>query len=579
MLRQLIVENVALIVRLELTFQQGLTVLTGETGAGKSILIDALSLVLGERADSTLIRNGCDKATVQACFHLPVGHAVRGWLAEKALLSSSEEGDGEEELFLRRVLPRNGRSRAFINEIPVPLATLAELAALLADIHGQHDHQRLLNPGTHLAILDAFAAHQELVETVRQAYEKWHAIVAEQKLLRQKQADAADRQAFVTFQLAELDAAEPKVGEMAELEQQRARLSHADRLAQAAQSALHLLREQNFSAASLTGRAASELENACAWDESLQPLATGLRSLHYELEDAAERVRDYWHGLELDPGELAQIEDRLDLLRRLARKHRREVDQLPALRQEWQEELQQLDSMEERENTLAQNHAAAREIYQQAAARLTVSRREAAGRLGQAIEDQLAELYMTQARFAVQLHSNRQEPRASGLEEAQLQISPNPGEPLKPLHLIASGGELSRITLALKSSLAHLLPVSTLLFDEVDVGVGGRVASSIGARMAAIACSRQVLAVTHLPQVAAWGAHHLKVEKESDGQVTRVSVHTLSPEARLQELARMLAGEVVTDAAREHAKSLLADCQAASQNKAMQQPQQQRPAS
>ncbi|MBF0099121.1 MAG: DNA repair protein RecN [Magnetococcales bacterium] len=563
MLRQLIIENVALIERLDLEFQDGLTMLTGETGAGKSILIDALSLVLGERADTSLIRSSCEKAAVQACFQLPPQHTARHWLQEKELSVSPNNTDSksaEEELFLRRVLNRNGRSRSFINETQVPLATLAELGGLLADIHGQHDHQRLLNPHAHLAILDEFAHHPEQLQAVKNSYDAWHAIAQEQKKWRQQQADAADRQAFLAFQLSELDNVDPKVGEMADLEQHRTRLAHASRLAHSARNALEWIQEHPQSASVLGGRAATELENASEMDSSLQPIATALRSLHYELDDVAERLRDYLQDLDLDPAGLAQIEDRLDQLRRLARKHRREVDQLPALRQDWQEELQQLEHLEERENALAHAYAQARSDYLQAARLLSASRRLAASRLGQTIETQLADLYMSNARFAAHIQSGKNEPRASGLEEVQFQISPNPGEPLKPLHLIASGGELSRITLALKSSLAHLLPVTTLLFDEVDVGVGGRVAASIGGRMARIAQARQVLAITHLPQVAAWGKHHLKVEKQSDGQVTRVKVHALNQEERLEELARMLAGEVVTDAAREHARTLWASC-------------------
>jgi DNA repair protein RecN (Recombination protein N) len=568
MLRQLIIENVALIERLELEFQGGLTMLTGETGAGKSILIDALSLVLGERADTSLIRSTCEKATVQACFQLPLQHTAWQWLSEKELSNATTHTDAQsvdDELFLRRVLNRNGRSRSFINETQVPLATLAELGSLLADIHGQHDHQRLLNPHAHLAILDEFAHHPEQVQAVKNGYQAWHAIAQEQKKWRQQQADAADRHAFLSFQLAELENVDPKEGEMAELEQHRLRLAHASRLAHAARTALEWIHEHPQSASILGGRAATELENASEMDGSLQPIASALRSLHYELEDVAERLRDYLQGLELDPAALAQSEDRLDQLRRLARKHRREVDQLPALRHDWQEELQQLTRMEEREHALSQAYAQARNTYLQAARLLGESRRGAATRLGQTIEAELADLYMHNARFAAHLQSGKNEPRASGLEEVQFQISPNPGEALKPLHLIASGGELSRITLALKSALAHLLPVTTLLFDEVDVGVGGRVAASIGGRMARIAQARQVLAITHLPQVAAWGAHHLKVEKQSDGQVTRVMVHVLNQEERLEELARMLAGEVVTEAAREHAKTLWASCHSAPQ--------------
>ncbi|WP_153188697.1 AAA family ATPase, partial [Candidatus Magnetaquicoccus inordinatus] len=243
MLRHLIIENVALITRLELEFHAGLTMLTGETGAGKSIVIDALSLVLGERADTTLIRSGCERATVQACFHLPPAHAAQHWLHDKALSSSVEGDTHPEELFLRRVLNRSGRSRSFINENQVPLSSLSELASLLADIHGQHDHQRLLNPHAHLAVLDEFANHPQQLLAVKNSYDLWHGIATEQKNWRNKQADAADRQAFLAFQLAELSALDPQVGEFAELEQQRSRLAHASRLEQSARLALAVILE------------------------------------------------------------------------------------------------------------------------------------------------------------------------------------------------------------------------------------------------------------------------------------------------------------------------------------------------
>ncbi|MBF0162836.1 MAG: DNA repair protein RecN [Magnetococcales bacterium] len=563
MLHHLIVENIALISRMELQFNQGLTVLTGETGAGKSIIIDALSLVLGARADTTLIRSGSERASVQACFRLPPTHAAHPWLQERALNTNNEPTlqPDEEELFIRRLLSQNGRSRAFINETQVPVATLAELGRLLVEIHGQQEHQTLLDPSTHLAILDAFAHHPDRVEAVKQAFEQWHSIAAEQKKVRQQQGDTADRQAFLAFQLRELEEAGLQPGEMLELEQQRSRLAHATRLVQAAQTALELLLESSHPAAALTGRAASALEAVSALDATLEPMAVTLRSLQYELDDVGERVRDYLQGLEVDPAQLERLEDRLDLLRRLARKHRREVEQLPELMQQWQQEMAQLENADAREQALERESAAALATYMQAAHHLGEARRATLPRLGRAVEGQLQDLHMAKARFQVTLQPGKGEPRPNGLEEALFQISPNPGEPLKALHLIASGGELSRITLAMKTTLAHLLPISTLIFDEVDTGVGGRVAASIGAKMAHIAQSRQVLAVTHLPQVAAWGTHHLKVEKSTLHEQTTVTVTPLDLPLRIEELARMLAGEQITAPARQHAQALLDSCQ------------------
>ncbi|MEO5341556.1 MAG: DNA repair protein RecN [Magnetococcus sp. MYC-9] len=559
MLCQLIVENIALIPRMELEFDTGLTILTGETGAGKSIIIDALSLVLGARADSGLIRSGTDRATVQACFRLPAIHPACQWLRAKSLTESILPSDAIhlEEIFLRRILATNGRSRSFINETQVPLATLAELGALLVEIHGQQDHQSLLDPGTHLAILDEFASHPKRLQDVKSSFDKWLAIHTEQKALRQQQVDAADRYAFLAFQVQELEAAEIKPGEMIELERQRSRLVHATRLAHATQNALALLLEGPQPAATLTGRAATELESGASWDPALEAIAETVRSLQYELDDAGERVRDYLEGLEVNPAQLESLEERMDLLRRLARKHRRDVEQLPELMHQWQREMAQLDSAEEREADLEKALTVAKESYLRAAELLGDARQEAATRLGRAVEAQLQDLYMVNARFSATLHPTKGEPRPAGLQDALFQVSPNPGEPLKPLHLIASGGELSRITLALKTTLAHLLPAATLIFDEVDVGVGGRVAASIGAKMAHIAQARQVLAITHLPQVAAWGDRHLKVEKKTRQEQTIVTATPLDQVARIEELARMLAGEQITAPARHQAQELL----------------------
>ena len=566
MLHQLIVENIALIQHLNLEFETGLTVLTGETGAGKSIIIDALSLVLGTRADTTLIRSGTERAMVQASFQLAPLHPALRWLREKSLDNkeiSPRKKNGpnpEEELFLRRVLSTNGRSRAFINETQVPLATLAELGAMLVEIHSQQDHQILLDPNTHLTILDNFANHLPLVQAVKNHFDQWRKIALERKNLLKRQADAIDRRAFLAFQLQELQTIDLKPGELTELEQHHSRLTHVTQLAQATQDALDLLLENNLSASTLTGRAAGALETIIGLDPSLEPIATTIRSLQYELDDAGERVRHYLNGLEIDPSQLDELGDRIDLIRRMARKHRREADQLPELELQWQQEIDQIDSAEEHEKHLDKAFSAAQESYMKSAQQLSQSRQATTSRLNQAIEGQLRDLYMANTRFSATLLPRNNEPHLSGLEDVIFQVSTNPGEPLKPLHAIASGGELARITLALKTTLAHSLPVQTLIFDEVDTGVGGRVAASIGAKMAHISQKRQVLAVTHLPQVASWGNHHLRVEKFSHEETTTVTITPLTPAMRIEELARMLAGDTITTPARQHAQELLDSC-------------------
>ncbi|MEO5331816.1 MAG: DNA repair protein RecN [Magnetococcus sp. YQC-5] len=552
MLRQLTIENIALIERLDLEFSQGLTILTGETGAGKSILIDALALTLGARADTGLIRTGSDHAMTTARFQLPDQHPTRLWLQERELDS------GTDELFLRRTLSLNGRSRAFINETPVPLATLSQLGDGLVDIHGQHDHQSLLNSSTHLAILDAFAHHDDLVQQTTQYSQTWHALKRELESLRQSAQDALQRRAFLTHQIEELDSIGLLPGEAAELEQRRSRLSHAVRLGAAANSSLELLSgDSGDSASLLISRAAGELEEASRLDPTLVPLAERLRSLQYELDDTSDRIRHYADSLETDPEQLVELEDRLNLIRTLARKHRRTPDELLQQAEQWRQELDSLDHIDANEQRLLNAMSAARTAFDASATRLSLSRKEAASHLTRETESHLAQLGMTGARFAIALRSMSGDPRPHGMEEVEFKITANPGEPLKSLKQVASGGEMSRIMLALKTSLADAVTIPTLIFDEVDVGVGGRTAAAIGAKLVQVSKKRQIMAVTHSPQVAAWGHHHLKVTKSTlDGRV-QISVIALDITLRIEELARMLAGEQITTPARNNAIELL----------------------
>ena len=551
MLRHLSIENIALIQRLNLEFGAGLTILTGETGAGKSILVDALALVLGARADTGLVRAGMNKAKVVVCFQPPGDHPVWKWLQGHDL-----EGEGG-EIWVRRVLSGSGRSRAFVNETPVPLSTLSQLGRFLVEIHGQHDHQILLDPGNHLVFLDEFADHPTLVRETTEQYEKWRGFQKELADLQRRTRDAADREAFLSYQLNELETAEITPGELSELEGRQGRLAHATRLAQAAAAARALMTESPQAAAVQTGQAAAVLEKVVLLDPALVPIAETVRSLQYELEDVADRTRHYQDGLETDPDQLEQLEERIDLIRRLSRKYRREADQLALLAEQWRNEIDALERIEQDEAQLRKDLEAAREAFAQKALLLGRSRKKSAKRLGEAVEGQLGELHMAQTRFAVVLQPHAGDPRPMGMETAAFQVSSNPGQPLKPLKQVASGGELSRITLALRTLLSHALATPTLIFDEVDVGVGGRVAAGIGSKLARVAEGRQALVITHLPQVAAWGRHHMKVEKITAEGQTRVLITPLDGKGRVEELARMLAGNQVTAPARRNAQVLL----------------------
>lgn len=550
MLHHVTVENIALLERLELAFNPGLTVITGETGAGKSILIDALSLALGARAEGGLMRNGAKRASVTAEF-TPTP-AARAWLAERELAA-----DGEENLILRRTLSADGPSRAFINQSPVPAASLKELGTLLVDIHGQHDHQSLLAPAGHLTILDAFGGHAKAAAQVAERHATWKATRQALEELRIRERESAERRAFLAFQLEELEAAAVEPGEEEELASQRARLAHAARLTETAQRGADDLLEAPGNAVDNLNGVASALERAVEFDPTLAELAQAVRSAQYEAQDAAERLRHYRDGLDADPGRLETLEERLNQIRSLSRKHHRKADELQALEEAWRAELTALDSLEEDETRLAAQLARDEAAFRKAGEALSRKRKTAAQRLTKGVEKELTDLCMKGTRFKAAFHPLTGEPDPRGLERVAFEVSANPGEPPQPLANVASGGEISRIMLALKGILADAVTVPVLIFDEVDVGVGGRAASAIGTKLARAAAARQVLAITHQPQVAAFGGTHLQVEKRKKNNRAAVQLQALDKNARVEEMARMLAGAKVTEPARQNARELL----------------------
>ncbi|MEO5365393.1 MAG: DNA repair protein RecN [Magnetococcus sp. WYHC-3] len=551
MLRQLAIDDVALIQHLELNLDAGLTVITGETGAGKSILVDALSLVLGSRADVGLIRHGSERASVTALFHLPDPHPLRPWLQQRDL-------DHGADLLLRRVVRANGRSQAYINDTAVSLTALAEVGQGLVDLHGQHDHQSLLQEHTHRDLLDAQGGHLPLVHTVEQHFRDWQQAHERVGQLAAQARQAEERRAFLEFQIRELEELQPQAGELESLDRQRTRLKHAQRLQAGLQQVQHNL--EHSALADLHG-AAGELERLSRHDDALTALTESMRSLIYEGEELAQRLARHAESLELDPDALAQVEERFHRLRDVARKHRVEADALPALLLAWQEEWAGLDHLEQDQSHWVSQCDMLARRWQESADALTQARTQAARILDAGMVRQLEELVMPRTRFEVLMTTHSGTPRPQGQDDVTFLVSANPGQPPRPLSEVASGGELSRIMLALKTELAQADSVGTLIFDEVDVGVGGRVADAIGAKLAAVARDRQVLAITHQPQVAVWGHQHFKVTKHSDPQHTEVAVLRLDADARQEEIARMLAGERIGSAARENARQLLACAQ------------------
>jgi DNA repair protein RecN (Recombination protein N) len=547
MLSRLSIRDVVLIDLLELEFGPGLGVLTGETGAGKSILLDALGLALGMRADSALVRAGQSQAAVSVAFEVAPDHPALALLDENGL--AREPG---EPLMIRRIVKADGGSRAFVNDQAVSAGLLRELGASLVEIHGQHDDRGLLNPRGHRALLDGFGR----IDTGATGG-AWAGVQAAETRLAEAQAvhETAERdREWLAHAVAELDQAAPEAGEEAELAGARAAMQAGARLGDELAVIMALIQGSEGGLAQLR-QAARRLDRIAPEHDALAEALSALDRAVIEAaegEDALEKARQ---ALTYDPQRLEEAEARLFDLRALARKHRVEADALPALREDLRGKLAAIEAGGEQLAALAADVAAARAAYDDAAAALTQARIAAAARLDAAVAGELAPLKLGEARFRTVLAPA--EPGASGRDRVEFEVSTNPGAPFGPLVRIASGGELSRFILALKVALAEEGGATTMIFDEIDRGVGGAVASAIGERLHRLAATGQVLVVTHSPQVAARGATHLLIEKSHDGLVTRTGVRQLDAGRRREEIARMLSGAEITDEARAQAGRLL----------------------
>jgi len=548
MLRALSVRDIVLIDRLELSFEPGFIALTGETGAGKSILLDALGLALGERAERAMVRAGAQRGMVAAMFDPPADHPVRTLLAERGF-------DAEGEIMLRRELTAEGRSRAFVQEVPVAGGFLRELASMMVEVHGQHAARGLLDPATHRRLLDAFAGAEELLRGVAEAFHAWREREAELARARERLEALRTEMAELEARITELEALAPQEGEEERLEERRRRLAARGKLAELLREALDLL----ASAAERLAAAERRVERARGYVAGELAAAAGaLERARIEAAEAEAQLSAFARDLELDPDTLERIEERLFALREAARRHRVPVADLPRLLEESRAALEELRGSGGRVDRLEREARAARARFEELVAELSRRRREAALRLAEAVEAELPPLRLERARFRVGLEElPRERWGPEGAERVRFLVSTNPGTPFGPLDRIASGGELSRFMLALEVVLARLDPVPTMIFDEVDAGIGGATADAVGERLARLARERQVLVVTHAPQIAARADQHLRVLKEERGGTVGVRVEPLDAAARLEEIARMLAGAHVTDAARAAARTLL----------------------
>ncbi|HWY72588.1 MAG TPA: DNA repair protein RecN [Burkholderiaceae bacterium] len=548
MLLTLSVRDFVVVESLELDFGPGFTVLTGETGAGKSILIDALQLALGERADSGVIREGAQRAEVAAEFRIDRRSA--GWLADAGLVC-----DGDVAL-LRRTVDAAGRSRAFINGSPVTLAQLRELGEALVDVHGQHAHQSLLRGSAQLQLLDEHGQLQAPARTVAAAYAELRRARQAREEAEAASASAADERERLRWTAEELTGLAPEPGEWERVSSEHKRLSHAASLLEGAHEAIDALAEAELAALDRIDAASSRLRALAGFDARLAPVLEILESARNEVDEAARQLNQYLGHADLDEARLAQVESRLAAIHDAARKLRCAPEQLAGLLESTQARLAALTAASDLDG-LRKVEAAAEQRFAQAAAELSAARRQAADNMGREVTRAMQDLSMAGGRFAVGLEAS--EASATGLERAEFQVAGHAGSPLRPLAKVASGGELSRISLAISVIAASATPVQTLIFDEVDAGIGGAVADVVGRRLKQLGQIRQVLCVTHLPQVAAHADRHLVVTKLlSADQRPASSVAPLDRAGRVEELARMLGGQQITDTTRKHARELLA---------------------
>ena len=549
MLAHLAIRDIVLIERLDLDFSSGLSVLTGETGAGKSILLDSLSLALGARGDASLVRHGASQGSVTAVFNVPSNHSAREILRDNGM-------DDDGDVILRRVQSADGRSRVFVNDQPASVTLLRTIGPALVEIHGQHDDRALVDADAHRDLLDAFGGHLGTTQSVARMWRVWRD--CEQALVRHRaKVEAAGREAdFLRASMNELTKLDPQVGEETELAERRAAMMRAEKIATDITDAQDVLSGQNASVPQLASLMRRLQRKAAEAPGLLDDIIRSLDEALISLDAAQVAVDEALRAAEFDPKVLEQAEERLFALRAVARKHNVAVDDLAALRDAMAADLADLDAGEERLTGLETEAKAARTAYDEAAAHLSELRQAAAGALAKSVMKELPALKLERAEFIVEVSAQPEDRAESGIDQVEFHVRTNPGTRAGPIMKVASGGELSRFLLALKVALADRGSAPTLVFDEIDTGVGGAVADAIGQRLARLAERIQVLSVTHAPQVAARAGTHYLISKSGAERVA-TDVKTLARDARQEEIARMLAGATITEEARAAADRLL----------------------
>ena len=551
MLNQLHVSNFAIADHIDVFFKQGMTVLSGETGAGKSIILDALGLTLGDRADTSMVRHGEEKADISAVFDVEKQAAALEWLKAHDL-------DDGKQCILRRVITAEGRSRGYINGHPSPLQNMKEIGELLIDIHSQHEHQSLLNKDNHRLILDNFAQINPLSETVAQHYRLWAQKTKSLAKLENNQDETLARLHMLRFQQEELLALNLQPGEVAELEQEQSELANAELLLNKTHGALDVCDEGETNITSLISYACSALSNLPCENQKINDALSLLNEAQIQIDEASSGLRQFIDAFEMNPERLQQVDERLSSLYQLARKHRCEPEELLQVQEKITRELEQLENGDFNLEELQQEVLRLEKAYLEAAEQQRQERLAIGRKLEQQIAEQLALMDMKSVKFVVSISPlERTKVNQFGIDSIEFLISTNPGQPPKAINKVASGGELSRISLAVQVIVAQSSTIPTLVFDEVDVGIGGGTAQIVGKLLNTLGQNGQVICVTHLPQVASQGDHHYFISKrEQDGSV-KSSIDLLDDESRTQEIARMLGGVTITKQTLAHAKEMI----------------------
>ncbi|WP_022940033.1 DNA repair protein RecN [Psychromonas hadalis] len=555
MLNQLTVQHFAIVQFLELEFSAGMTTITGETGAGKSIAIDALGLCLGARADASMVRVGTDKAEISTRFTLLDTPNAKQWLVNNDL----ENEDDINECLLRRTINKEGRSRAYINGTPVPLSQLKSLGQLLVNIHGQHAHQSLLKSDIQLSIIDEYAAHHQLLQKVKDSYQGWHFLNKQLKQQQLNQQEKVARKQLLEYQIQELDEFALNNNEFEQIETEHKRLANSGALLESCQMGLNQLCDsEEFDALSLLRSSVSTIEKQVENDKNLENIITTLQEAVIQIEDASYELRQFSENLELDPEQFQQLETRMSDALSLARKHQVQPELLYAHHQKLNKEFSQLNNSAQLIEQLSTDLQSAENDYYQHAKKLSKSRSRYAKELSKKITHSIQKLNMQQGVFHIELAENNNRTLSPlGLDNIEFQVKTNAGQSLQNLAKIASGGELSRIGLAMQVIISQQIATPTLIFDEVDVGISGATASVVGKLLRSLGESTQILCVTHLPQVAGNGHQQMYVDKQSNGKNTNTTMVKLNEKDRLNELARLLGGDSITAHTLANAQELL----------------------